>query len=127
MARKSECNCGSGGRSPTLKIVELSNCSIDFAWLPKRTAFHAAGDDKRLASDMARQRVGREKNGGVGNIIGAGDLRKGHGGGNFFDDGGVAEFSFVSRHDGPARADAIEASTAIVPSVGSDSGDFVFQ
>jgi hypothetical protein len=100
---------------------------IDFVWLPKEAAFHAACNDECLTGDVAGEGVGREKDGGVGDVIGSGDLRKGHGGSDFFDHRGIAEFGFISRDNGPARANAIEPSTAVIACVRSEAGDFVFQ
>src|SRR6267378_2647864 len=95
----------------------LREGGVDFVWLPKPAAFHATGDDQSLAGDVSGQSVGREEDGGVGDVIGPGDLGEGHGGSDFFDHRNIAKFGLVTRDDGPSRANAIDPPTAVVLSV----------
>lgn len=109
------------------RSVHLSDEGIDFVWLPKTAAFHAAGDDERLSGHVAGEGVGREKNGSVSDVVRSSNLWEGHGSSDFFDHCSVSQLGLISRNDGPARANAVEPSTAIIACVRSEAGDFVFQ
>ena len=68
----------------------LREGGIDFVGTPELAAFHAASDDDSLPGNMPGESVGREKDRGVGHVIGPGDLGEGHGGSHFFDHGSIA-------------------------------------
>src|SRR2546426_1054779 len=69
---------------------------VDFARLPKQAPFHPTGDDQRLAHDMTRQRIGRDKYRGMGNILRACELGQGHSRGDFADGGPLGEFGGIA-------------------------------
>ena len=71
-------------------VERLGEGRIDFVRLPKATAFHATGDDDGLAGNVAGERVGREKDRGVGDVVRPGDLWEGHRGRDPFDHCGIA-------------------------------------
>ena len=98
---------------------------VNFLWLPKPASFHAAGYDQSLAGDVAGEEIGGKEDGCVSDVVGPGELRERHGGGDLADDVCRAEFVFKSRDKGPAGANAIEASAAIVGSVRREAADFV--
>src|SRR6266446_5001248 len=74
---------------------------VDFARLPQHAPFHPTGDDQRLARDMTRQRIGREKYRGLGDILGPCELRQGHRRGNSADGGPLGEFGGIAWDHSP--------------------------
>src|SRR5437764_67021 len=76
---------------------------------------------------MASERIGSEKDGGMGNVVGSGDLRQGHSCRDFADRRGGAKLRCVPGNDGPTRTDAVDSSAAIVARVWREPRNFVLK
>ena len=63
----------------------LDGIWIHFVGMPEGAAFHAAGGEDGLAGEVAGQLIRTQKDGEVRDVVGTGDLRQGHGGGDFAD------------------------------------------
>jgi len=98
-------------------LVRAAPVSVTLA----SSSFHPSGDDPRLPGDMPRQDIRGQENRCAGNIIGPRDLRERHGRRHFPNDLRIAQFRSVPWHNGPARANAIDASAAIIGGMGSEA------